>query len=89
MEPIGVIGSEYWPLPWYLRSFETIGYWPTPPDTIAQFPVVFAMPAQVAACDDLLEKSHIKLPRSLRSNVSISLYLRHDLWNLWMENPEP
>ncbi len=30
LEPIGVIGADYWPLPWYLRSFGKIGYWPEP-----------------------------------------------------------
>jgi uncharacterized protein (TIGR03663 family) len=27
-----VIGQEYWPLPWYLRSFPQVGYWSNPPE---------------------------------------------------------
>ncbi len=30
-QPIQVIGDEYWPLPWYLRGLDGVGYWPTPP----------------------------------------------------------
>jgi hypothetical protein len=30
---IRIISEEYWPIPWYLRSFPTgsVGYWSTPP----------------------------------------------------------
>jgi predicted membrane-bound mannosyltransferase len=27
IEPIAVVGSYYWPLPWYLRDFDAVGYW--------------------------------------------------------------
>lgn len=30
-EPIRVISEEYWPLPWYLRGVDGIGYWTVPP----------------------------------------------------------
>jgi hypothetical protein len=29
---VRVISEEYWPLPWYFRGLERIGYWTTPPD---------------------------------------------------------
>lgn len=28
---VRVIATEYWPLPWYFRGLERIGYWDTPP----------------------------------------------------------
>lgn len=28
---IRVISEEYWPLPWYLRGLDRVGYWTTPP----------------------------------------------------------
>jgi hypothetical protein len=84
LTPIGVIGQEYWPLPWYLRTFETIGYWPTPIQNITNLPIIFAMPAQAQACDNLLGATHIKLPRGLRANVEVTLYLRNDIWQHWM-----
>ncbi len=30
--PVRVIGDEYWPIPWYLRGLDRIGYWTTAPD---------------------------------------------------------
>jgi predicted membrane-bound mannosyltransferase len=87
LEPIAVVGQEYWPLPWYLRAFKTIGYWPVPPPELPSFPLVFAMPAQSADCNDSLFDTHTALPRGLRSEVSVTLYLRNDLWNQWMQQP--
>lgn len=84
LSPIAVIGQEYWPLPWYLRSFETIGYWPTPIQAVTGLPIIFAMPAQEQACDNLLAATHTKLPRGLRANVAVTLYLRNDIWQHWM-----
>lgn len=86
LEPIAVIGSDYWPLPWYLRSFEKIGYWTEPPQNIASMPVVFAMPETAAATSVLLETTHISLPRGLRSGVPIQVFLRNDLWERWMKS---
>jgi uncharacterized protein (TIGR03663 family) len=88
LSPIAVAGHEYWPLPWYLRTFETIGYWPVPIDDMVQFPIVFAMPAQDPACEALLSSTHVKLPRGLRTNVSVTLYLRNDLWERWLHTSE-
>jgi uncharacterized protein (TIGR03663 family) len=88
LSPIAVVGREYWPLPWYLRTFETVGYWPAPIENMTAFPVVFAMPAQVQACDDLLDATHVKLPRGLRANVPVTLYLHDDIWQHWMRHPE-
>jgi uncharacterized protein (TIGR03663 family) len=35
--------AYYWPLPWYLRKFDNVGYWTSiPPDPVA--PLVFASP---------------------------------------------
>lgn len=88
LSPIAVVGQEYWPLPWQLRSFETVGYWPAPIEDLSTFPIVFAMPAQVQACDDLLSNTHTALPRGLRANVSVTLYLRNDIWQHWMHTTE-
>jgi len=30
-QPIRVISDEYWPLPWYLRGIDNVGFYPTPP----------------------------------------------------------
>ena len=84
LEPVAVIGTDYWPLPWYLRSFEKIGYWPLPPDDLASMPLVFAMPETAETVANQLRQSHTLLPRGLRAEVPVILFVRNDIWNQWM-----
>lgn len=81
---VAVIGSDYWPMPWYLRNFNSVGYWTEITPTTENYPIIFSMPSSVNKCDSLLLNTHVKLPRSLRSNVPIILYLRNDYWEHWM-----
>jgi uncharacterized protein (TIGR03663 family) len=85
MEPVAVIGSGYWPLPWYLRHVDRIGYWPEPPDDLARQPVVLAMPETVEEVTARLGDTHIAFPRGLRAEVPVYLFLRNDIWAHWME----
>lgn len=84
LEPMAVIGSDYWPLPWYLRSLGRPGYWKEPPAGLASFPLVFAMPESAGAVMEILEPSHMQLPRGLRTDVPLFVFVRNDLWELWM-----
>jgi predicted membrane-bound mannosyltransferase len=88
LEPVAVIGTDYWPLPWYLRSFDQIGYWPAPPQDLTQMPLVFALPDAAEEVVTTLEKSHATLPRGLRAGVPVYLLVRNDIWQRWME-PDP
>ncbi len=85
LEPVAVIGGDYWPLPWYLRAFGRIGYWKSPAADLSGFPVVFAMPEETDAVAMALEKSHMPLPRGLRADVPIHLFVRNDNWKKWQE----
>lgn len=85
LEPIAVVGTDYWPLPWYLRHFEEIGYWPEVPDDLAKMPVVFAMPDTEDAVAVKLESTHMFLPRGLRADVPVGLFIRNDIWKMWMK----
>ena len=84
LEPIAVVGSTYWPLPWYLRSFDQIGYWPHPSPNLTNLPLVFAMPAVEDAVTRQLKDSHTPLPRGLRAGVPMTLFVKNDIWNTWM-----
>ena len=84
---IAVVGSEYWPLPWYLKAFETIGYWPEIETMHRDFPLVFTMPGQAQRTEAQLQDSHTALPRSLRADVPVVLYLRNDIWQQWTKEP--
>jgi uncharacterized protein (TIGR03663 family) len=86
LEPVAIIGSDYWPLPWYLRSFDGSGYWPAPPADLENHALVISMPETTAAVMARLETTHVALPRGLRAGVPIHLFVRNDVWKLWMEN---
>ena len=66
LDEVAVIGGDYWPLPWYLRAFEKIGYWQEPPPDLAKFPLVFAMPESAEA----VMREPRKLPRSAAARAS-------------------
>lgn len=87
LEPVAVVGAQYWPLPWYLRDFEAIGYWPEPAPEIDACPLILAMPEVADELASRLKKTHIALPRTLRSEVTLMMFLRRDHWNHWM-SPE-
>ena len=85
LEPVAVIGTDYWPLPWYLRSFDRTGYWPDPPDGMEKLPLVFALPDAAEAVIKALEKSHVVRLRGLRAEVPVYVLVRNDIWQRWME----
>jgi uncharacterized protein (TIGR03663 family) len=87
-QTVAVVGEGYWPLPWYLRMFNRIGYWDQPEVNMIDAPLVFALPATTQASNTLLSDSHITFARGLRTNVSMTLYLRKDLWTKWI-NTQP
>jgi len=88
IEPLAIVGTEYWPLPWYLRSFEKIGYWPKAPDHLADHPLVISTPDATESVLRQLENTHIPLPRGLRTNVPIHVFVSKELWDRWMENDD-
>lgn len=77
IEPVGVVGSEYWPLPWYLRQFEKVGYWAEVPDQIERLPVVVATTDLAEA----LAASHVPVPRGLRAGKPMTVWVRDDVWD--------
>jgi len=81
---VAVVGSDYWPLPWYLRSFPQVGYWVEPPEGLKDFPFVLAMPDAVDKAGEALEETHTLLPRGLRAEVPVWLMVRNDVWKRWM-----
>jgi uncharacterized protein (TIGR03663 family) len=42
-------GGDYWPLPWYLRSFPNVGWWSDVDENVPSFPVIIASPNVVPA----------------------------------------
>jgi uncharacterized protein (TIGR03663 family) len=78
----------YWPLPWYLRRFENIGYWtqlPTDPDG----PIVLASPEFDEALTPKL-KDHIMTGFfALRPDASYELFVKMSLWEPYLKQRGP
>ncbi len=84
LEPAAVVGTDYWPLPWYLREFARVGYWADAPAGLDQMPVVLVMTEHEAEVNAALAATHVSLPRGLRADVPVVVFLRNDIWQAWM-----
>jgi uncharacterized protein (TIGR03663 family) len=69
--------DDYWPLPWYLRQFDHVGWWPNlPPDPDA--PIVIASAELRPELD--ATRTHLMGYAALRPQVFFELYVDADLW---------
>ena len=80
IEPIIVVGSEYWPLPWYLRRHQYVGYYTTPPPSIERLPLIF----DLAGIDESLMETHVPIPRGLRDGLPVTAWVRFDFWDAYV-----
>jgi uncharacterized protein (TIGR03663 family) len=70
----------YWPLPWYLRSFEQVGYWNRMPDDPTA-PVVISSPKFDVELTDQLDATHLMTGfYGVRPEVLAQLWVRMDVW---------
>jgi predicted membrane-bound mannosyltransferase len=81
-------GGDYWPLPWYLRRFERIGWWGSvAEDPVA--PVVIASPAFAPELDPILAETHQMAGYyGLRPAVFLQLYVERELWERYLGEEE-
>jgi len=80
--PIAIVWQDdyYWPLPWYLRRFDHVGYWNEIPDA-PMAPVVISSPKFDAALTEKLEDTYFMTGYyGVRPNVLAQLWVREDLW---------
>lgn len=76
--------ADYWPLPWYLRRFSTVGYWVELPEVVD---------ADVIISDSRLgEYVQKRVARAyqfefhgLRPGVNLHAWIEKDLWDRFME----
>ena len=84
IEPIAVIGGDYWPLPWYLRRHQHVGYWPSAPQSIERLPLVF----DLIGLDDVLMATHVPIPRGLRDGLPVTAWVRVDFWDAYVASED-
>ena len=89
--------SDYWPLPWYLRSFPNAGWWEQVDMEVPAAPVIIAAPSVEA---DVLRKlyelpppgeKYLYVPlfestTEIRPTIEIHGYVRKDLWDAYLRN---
>jgi len=100
--PIDVIcpGDDYWPLPWYLRSFTEVHWWNRVMDDTPAAPLIIASPDVEAV---LTNKLYVQTPQEqrqmylflfdkpyyvwLRPAVKLVGFVRKDLWTAYNDVP--
>jgi uncharacterized protein (TIGR03663 family) len=83
-------GSDYWPLPYYLRRLTQVGWFDAlPEDPFA--PVVVTASKLGAALDERSGKRWLQVGLyELRPRVFLELYVELELWKRWLETrPKP
>ncbi|MCI0697125.1 TIGR03663 family protein [candidate division KSB1 bacterium] len=89
--------DDYWPLPWYLRSFTHIGWWNQVDANVPAAPLIIASPkVEPALMRKLYElpppgQRHLYVPlfdtyTELRPRIELRGYVRKDLWDRFQES---
>jgi uncharacterized protein (TIGR03663 family) len=92
--------SDYWPLPWYLRNFDKIGWWEKIDLQTEAAPIVIIQPELV---DSLIYKlyemplpgqRHLYIPlfdgyTELRPGIEFQGYIRKDFWDILYQLDTP
>lgn len=73
--------DSYWPMPWYLNDYKSVGYHGSIPFDAPQMPVVVGNVTQEAQLRTTLGATHVKVGGKypLRPGVDLVLYARRDL----------
>ncbi len=91
---------DYWPFPWYLRSFSNIGYWNTVTDSVVSASVIIASPGLE---QELIKKLYeLPLPgqkrlyvplfdtyMDVRPQIELRGYVPKDLWDRLQQRQNP
>lgn len=89
--------DDYWPLPWYLRSFSNVGYWSEVDRDVPSAPVIIAQPeVETALVRKLYElpppgQRDLYVPLfdnyvELRPQVELRGYITKELWDSYQRH---
>jgi len=79
------ITPDYWPLPYYLRKFQQVGYWseiPATPDA----PVIVVSSEMQEKLEPLLRDRYHTEFYGLRPGVLLVVEIREDLWERYLQS---
>lgn len=77
--------GDYWPLPWYLRRYPNVGYWPNFPDS-PDADVILTAPEIAGALQPRLKQEYQVEMNGLRPGVLMPTFIRKELWDAFMAN---
>ena len=81
-------GGDYWPLPWYLRRFENVGWWGEVAEDVV-VPIVIASTGFGPELELVLGETHQMAGYyGLRPSVFLQLYVERQLWGRYLEAQE-
>ena len=85
---IGVAAKEgdYWPLPWYLRAFPSVGWYEGMP---ADLDATLLIVSPTLSSNVAPSQFHQMGIFGLRPQVFLELYVRDELWKQWLSRGKP
>jgi uncharacterized protein (TIGR03663 family) len=81
---IRVITPDSWPLPWYLRAYTRVGYWPGVTDD-ADAPIVITSQELQAEVERRLRDTYQSEYYGQRPEVLMTVFIRQDLWDAFIK----
>lgn len=75
--------GDYWPLPWYLRRYPNVGYWPNFPES-PDADVILTAPEIAGALQPRLKQEYQVEMNGLRPGVLMPTFIRKELWDAFM-----
>ena len=86
---IKVVAGPYetWPMPWSFRAYTNVGYWPDADSAgdVGDAPVVVASADQAEKVGGILGSRYRSEYYGLRPGVLLSLFVRNDVWERYLE----
>ncbi|HNQ21567.1 MAG TPA: TIGR03663 family protein [Phycisphaerae bacterium] len=82
---VRVIASDCWPLPWYFRRLERVGYWESVPAD-ADAPVIVCAAELADKLQPALRDSYISSFYGLRPDAALLLYVERGLWEKYLQH---
>lgn len=75
--------GDYWPLPWYLRRYPNVGYWPNFPEK-PDADVILTSPEIAGALQPRLTQTYQVEMNGLRPGVLMPTFIQKELWDAFM-----
>jgi uncharacterized protein (TIGR03663 family) len=89
---VKVIAGPYetWPLPWYLRSFDRVGYWTSAEEAgePGSPPLIVTSAEEAAKLEAALNTMYLSEYYELRPGLLLALHVREDVWESVFRRPE-